>query len=565
MGFVTNAGFVEGNAMDGLRKCLTEEFSSIYVFHLRGNARTSGEQRRKEKDNVFGQGTRTPIAISLFVKNPHAAKHGQIFFHDIGDYLSQQEKLDRIKGFTSIQGIKKENGWVDITPDKHHDWLGQRDDSFSAFICLGDKKDKNSTSIFETYSLGVSTNRDTWVYNFSNKDLVNTLQRTISFYNNEVARYSKSCVALSKDKRPNIDKFVDNDNSQISWTVNLKKDVINGKVSSYQKEKLTKGLYRPFTKNWFYFDRQWVERVLQVPRIFPDRTTANFVILINSKYSGHGFVALISNTLPDLHSNGDSQCFPLYLYDTDDDSKKSAGDDLFSAPRLRSGTEYRDPDIRDSEAARSPSGVEAKRRDAITDAGLAHFQKAYPGEKITKEDLFYYIYGLLHSPVYREKYADNLSKELPRIPAVKKAEDFWAFSKSGRALADLHINYEKVKMYPVKIVTSTALTEKHYRVEKMKFKSKDDKSTIIYNEYITVADIPLEAYEYVVNGKSAIEWIVERYCVSTHKDSGIVNDANLWATETEKNPKYILELLQRVITVSLETMKIVKELPGLEV
>ena len=209
------------------------------------------------------------------------------------------------------------------------------------------------------------------------------------------------------------------------------------------------------------------------------------------------------------------------------------------------------------------------RRHAITDAGLQHFQLAYPGEYITKEDLFYYIYGLLHSEDYRTRYADNLSKELPRIPAVKKYADFMAFSEAGRKLADLHVNYEKVNPYPVQIEGGRLLLNgfaaADYRVEQMRFSNKKDKSRVVYNHKITMVDIPLEAYEYVVNGKSALEWVMERQAVTAHKESGIMNDANLWATETMNDPAYPLKLFQRVITVSLETMKIVRALPRLEI
>lgn len=276
-----------------------------------------------------------------------------------------------------------------------------------------------------------------------------------------------------------------------------------------------------------------------MPRIFPDITATNLVICVTGRGSSICFSALISNTLPDLENISKSQCFPLYLYDEPDAGKS---DDLFgSAP------------------------TERTRRDAITKEGLAHFQAAYPGEKITREDLFYYVYGLLHSPDYRERYADNLSKELPRIPCVKAASDFWAFSKAGRALAELHLNYETITPYPCQVVIKGKLEAEHYRVEKMKYNSRDDKTELIYNDFITLKGIPLEAYEYIVNGKPALDWVVERQRVKEDKDSGIVNDANDWATETMGNSKYPLELFQRVITVSLETMKIIKSLPALAI
>ena len=610
MGFITNAGFIEGNAMDGLRKCLAEEFTNIYVFHLRGNARTSGEQRRKEKDNVFGQGTRTPIAITLFVKNPNSKKKGQIYFHDIGDYLTQKEKLDRIRDYKSIQGITERKGWTTITPDAHNDWINQRDDSFGEFISLGDKKDKSSVVLFENYSRGLETNRDAWCYNSSSKVLATNIQNMIDFYNQEVERYQKACKGKSKEQFPKVDDFINNDPTKISWHRGLKSDVAKNKKFTFQKQDIVSSVYRPFQKQWVYFNRNVNAYVNKLPQIFPNPNSENRVMYLNgSGNSGKDFSVLMVDVIPDLnmqHSGG--QGFPLYLYDdanaanAADGRDRSNSDDadngLFatksddvghlgvetglkpvSTSTLDNSTDVKNPSTAQS-LSEKPSSTNSpltiKKRHALTNAGLSHFQNAYPNETITKEDIFYYIYGLLHSPTYREKYADNLSKELPRIPCVKRVEDFWAFSKAGRKLADIHCNYENAELYPVTVetglkpVSTTKMSdEKLYHVTQMKYISTDvgtgrDLSlhrSLRYNEFITITDIPSEAFEYIVNGKPALDWIVERYSVSTHKESGIVNDANLWGIETAKNPKYPLELFQRVITVSLETMEIVKGLP----
>lgn len=540
IGFVTNAGFVEANTADGLRKCLVEEFSSIHVFHLRGNARTQGEQRRKEKDNVFGMGSRAPIAISFLVKNP-ASEQGKIFFHDIGDYLTREEKLQLIVDFNSVAGIADTAGWQAINPDEHGDWLKQRDGAFDEFISMGDKDGVEAKVLFENYSNGLKTQRDTWCYNASKFALSSNMEKMISFYNFEADRLSQNYPTLDRKGRDGIiDNFINTDSSKISWTRALKQDLAKDRRYSYEQNNIILSLYRPFTKQWLYYNRRFNEMVYQMPRIFPDASAENLMICVNGR-GAKAFTSLITNAIFDLNSlEAGAQCFPLFLYNDDDESLRS--DDLFSIPDI--------PKIR-------------KRRDAITKEGLAHFQGAYPGEKITREDIFYYVYGLLHSPDYREQYADNLSKELPRIPCVKTAADFWAFSKAGRALADLHLNYESVEPYPCEVVAKGTLTAESYRVGKMKYKSKDDKTILVYNDFITLKGIPLEAYEYVVNGKPALDWVVERQCVKTDKDSGIVNDANDWATETMGNPKYPLELFQRVVTVSLETMKIVRSLPTL--
>ena len=539
IGFVTNASWLEANTADGLRKCLAEEFSNVYVFHLRGNARTSGEQRRKEKDNVFGMGSRAPIAISMLVKNPQAAEQGRIYFHDIGDYLSREEKLEKIADFANLSGVAAQDEWKEIVPDEHGDWLKQRDDSFSAHIVLGDKKNEK-LAIFQIYSNGVKTNRDNWVYNYSKRHLTANIKTTIDFYNSERLRYSNSCSSAENGTSPVVEEFISFNEEKISWSRSLREGVQRGRSISYVDHALAKSVYRPFIKSNIYFHRSLINDVALIPKIFPEDNSKNLSITVTSK-GARNFSAFIVELIPDLNiMEAGSQCFPLYFYD---EPAQASKDNLFS------------------------ESIEAsvRRRDAITDAGLEHFAHAYPGEAISKQDLFYYVYGILHSPDYRERYADNLSKELPRIPRVKTATDFWAFSQSGRALADLHLNYETVEPYPLTVDAKGPLTDADYRVEKMRFAKKGDKTTVIYNGKITLKSIPEIAWDYVVNGKAALDWVMERQSVKIDKDSGIVNDANDWAIETMGNPKYPLELFQRVVTVSLDTQKIVASLPKLAI
>jgi predicted helicase len=543
IGFVTNGGYIDTNSADGLRKCLADEFSSLYFFHLRGNARTSGEQRRKEKDNVFGQGTRTPILIAVLVKNPNAKQHGQIYFHDIGDYLSREEKLEKISDLASINGITAINGWTTITPDAHNDWLNQRDDSFSEFIVIGDKK-KNS-GIFNKFSSGVGTNRDAWCYNFSYSTLKQKMFDMKNFYNNELEKIIHSGLHDIKE----ITSCLNLDPEKISWSADLINSISKHKRADFNKFAFRVSLYRPFTKQNLYFDSfvNWSQYLM--PLFFPKDTLDNLVIVTTGAGEKVGFSVLLTNVIPNRHSVSSSQCFPLYLYE--ENSVESNETDLFN------------------QAESNTTDGKYTRKDAISDAGLKHFQDAYPNETFSKEDIFYYVYGLLHSEDYRSRYADNLSKELPRIPCVKKAEDFWVFSKAGRDLAHWHLNYETVEPYKAKLdlggKSLKQLEDKDFYVTKMKFPKKDQKDTVVYNNAITIREIPLEAYDYVVNGKSALEWVMERQGVSTHKDSGIVNDANDWAIETMGDAKYPLELFLRVITVSLETMKIVKSLPRLDI
>jgi predicted helicase len=384
----------------------------------------------------------------------------------------------------------------------------------------------------------------------------------IDFYNQEVDRYKTACIGLTKDKYPDVSEFIDNDSAKISWTRAIKADLGRFTHREYLACSLISGTYRPYTKQWMYFSRHFNEMVYQMPRIFPNPSADNLVICVSGVGARSGFSALMMNHISSLDTIEKGQCFPLYLYE-----KNSACDESNKASDVQNDM-FLQAEAKIAEDADNDYTI----KDGITDAGLAHFQAAYPGEVITKEDIFYYIYGLLHSEDYKKSYADNLTKELPRIPCVKKASDFWAFSKAGRNLAELHINYETEQPYPVNFAGGALFmndfTDKDYRVEQMKFGKSGkatDKTTVIYNHKITMSNIPLEAYDYVVNGKPALEWVMERQAVTTHKDSGIVNDANLWATETMHDAAYPLKLFQRVITVSLETMKIVKALPRLDI
>ncbi|ODT75598.1 MAG: hypothetical protein ABS76_33850 [Pelagibacterium sp. SCN 64-44] len=545
LAYVTNGGWVEANTADGMRKSLADEFSSIFVFHLRGNQRTSGETSRREGGKIFGGGSRAPIVITLFIKNPEATERGKIFFHDIGDYLNREEKLQRIEAFGSLKGLADADGWKEIAPDEHGDWLKQRDAGFANFMAIGDKRSGEPT-VFANYSAGVKTQRDAWCFNASRSALEKNIDRTAGYFNERLAEWQ---TAKLNSPSTSPGPYIAENPAEISWSAGLKADFARERPLDPRAGEFVSSSYRPFFKEWLYYSRRLNERVYQMPQIFPDAGARNRVITLSGTGGRAGLSVLMVDVIPALHvaAMDGSQCFPLKLYE----QVQSDNGGLFAG-----------------EAARIET------RDGVTDDALAHFRAAWPGEQVSKEDLFYYIYGLLHSPDYRQRYADNLLKELPRIPALKKAEDYRAFRDAGRKLADLHVNYESVEPYPVTIrqgdlrLANVADPESFYRVTKMKFggtgKTKD-RSTVLYNDRITMQDIPLEAYDYVVNGKPALEWVMERQGVREDKDSGIVNDANRYAIETVGNPAYPLELFQRVITVSLETMKVVNGLPVLDV
>ena len=539
--FISNGAWIDGNSHDGFRASLEKEFDKIYVFNLRGNARTSGELRKREGDGIFGMGSRTPIAITLLVRYPEAQRSDkcQIFYHDIGDYLNREEKLRKITQAQSYRGLD----WTLITPNEKHDWINQRDGLFDTLLPLAPEKkfDAKAKSVFSTYSNGLKTNRDAWVTNSSEKELLYNLDRAIKFYNGEVKRYQQA--AQNSSEPIVVSSFIDLNPTKFSWDRAQKdNDLPKGILYQLDEGAIYSTHYRPFFKQKTYFNRQLNNCVYQLPKLFPTPHHKNLVICVSGVGVTKDFSAIITNYLPDLELIGKSQCFPLYWYD---ENKCEQEVSLFGTTNEERWTQ----------------------RDGITDWCLQEVRSRFAGAKsITKEDIFYYVYGLLHSPHYRERFADDLRKALPRIPIVERAEEFIAFSKAGRELAHLHLHYEdfanEAGVEVVETDYSAADEFAFYAVEKMRFAPKDERHTVIVNPHIAIHNIPTEAYDYVVNGKSAIEWVMDRYAVTTHKDSGIKNDPNLWAREQGK-PRYILDLLLSIIHVSLETHRIVEKLPEL--
>jgi len=537
IGFVTNASFIDSNTTDGLRKCLEKEFSEIYCFNLKGNQRTSGEQSRKEGGKIFGEGSRTPVAITLFVKNPSLSGPCSIHYHDIGDYLSREQKLKIISEKASIKDIP----WTEIHPNKAGDWINQRSGDFEKLVPLGNKNDRSAKTIFELYSLGVATNRDSWVYNFSRERLTQNMRSMIDFYNQQARDFAAKGLGKSASVK-DVESFIDTDPKKISWSHNLKQDLLKEKSHPFDEKSIIEGMYRPFCKQWMYFDRNFNERVYQIPRIFPKPGLVNKVISVMGIGANKEFSVLMTDFLPDLELVSKGQCFPLYRYE----QIKVSGIERYIQENKDQKTEFR-------------------RQDAISDQALEYFRSS-ASDDISKEDIFYYVYGILHSPDFQAKYKSDLAKSLPRVPKPLGPGMFWAFSDAGRDLAHLHLDYESVDPWPLEEKTDgmivRMLPKEFYRVEKMRFGKgsdwKPDKTLIVYNSHVTLSGIPLETYEYVINGKSAIEWILDRYQISINKDSGIKNDPNEWSND----PRYILDLLKRIVRVSVETMKIVNGLPS---
>ena len=526
LAFVTNGSYIDNNSMTGFRQSLMGEYDTIYCFNLRGNARTSGVQRQKEKGNVFGGGTRTPIAIIILVKkkNRPAGQQATLHYHDIGDYLSREQKLEIIQQFGDISSIP----WQQLTPDEHGDWLNHRTSGYEKFLPIGDKASKgkpDTKALFTLFSNGVKTNRDPWCYNYSCNQLSEIMREQVTEFNHYTDEYAVKGNGISAED------FVDDGVCKVKWTRSLRNDMVRGKKAWFDSGALRPAIYRPFSRQQLYFQPQFNEAAGLNYKFFPSQQHKNLVIQLTGNGSSKPFSCLVTATLPDYEVISKGQCFPLYWYE-----ERNA-----DTPMLDLGMEAEAGDY--------------KRNDGISNFGLKQFRSAYGDPKIGKEDIFYYVYGLLHSTEYRTRFENDLKKELPRIPFAK---DFRAFSKAGRKLAELHLNYETIEPWPVK-------EESHgnFRVTKMRFPKKGIRHTIIYNDSCTLSEIPEEAYEYIVNGKSAIEWLMERYAVTIDKDSGIVNDPNDWCEE-QGDPRYIVDLVKRVIRVSIETMEIVKSLPPLE-
>jgi len=530
--FVSNGAWLDGNSTAGFRISIEKEFSSIYVFNLRGNQRTSGELSRKEGGKIFGSGSRTPIAITILVKNPDIkTEKATIHYHDVGEYLTREEKLKIVSGFKSF--INEQLHLKILQPNEQGDWLTMRNDTFQNFISLDPEKKLNlkSNSFFVINSNGVVTARDNWVYNSSKKKLIENVKSMISFYNSQVDGFKKE---KELNKKIDINSFISNDETKIKWVQNLIKDAGNGILHTYDESSIRQSSYRPFYKQNLYFNKSLNWSRYLMPSIFPTEKYENFIICVSGIGASKGYTALITSSIPNLHYLDTMQSFPLYYYEENNSIQKGFFDDVDESDYIR--------------------------RDAISDFIFERAKKLY-GKNITKVDLFYYVYGFLHSKQYKETFSSDLKKMLPRLPLLEDVKDFWVFSKAGRKLAELHLNYETVA--PYENVKVTGDNENYYIVEKLRFPKKDQKDTIIYNSKITISNIPVQAYEYVVNGKSAIELIMERYQVSTHKESGIINNPNDWATETGK-PRYILDLLLSIINVSVQTVEIVNSLPNVK-
>ena len=530
--FVTNGSWIEGNVDSGVRACLAEEFTSVHVVNLRGNQRTQGERSRREGGKVFGQGSRAPVAITILVRNPDRESEGcRILYHDIGDYLKREDKLGILREAGSIAGIAGaggEAGWREIAPDEHHDWVGQRDGAFQDLYPVGTKEAKAGRSdeaVFGLYSSGYKTSRDAYTYNFSRSSCGENARAMVRDYMGAM---------VLRERRPeySVEKAAAEHSAGVRWDASLKENLERSKRVQYSTERIRSTQYRPFVRTNCYIDYVLANRKYQQDRIFPLGGQANRAICVPGVGAVKGFSALVVDRMPDLEVVSKSQCFPRYRYEKPDTQQ---GDLLLSEPELT-------------------------RVDNIPDAALRRFRIEYRDRSITKDDIFDYVYGVLHSPHYRDRFVNDLAKGLPRIPF---APDLRAFAKAGAALAALHLRYEDedFPMYPLEIKSGTgrALRPDDYRLgtRPMRFTDKKRRDTLIVNERVSLTGIPPEAHRYVVNGRTPLEWLIFYYYRRTDRRSGIVNDANGWFAE----PRDLVPAIRRIVHVSVETAKIVERLP----
>jgi len=501
--YVTNNSFLDGRGFDGMRYHLTKNFSEIYHINLKGNARTSGEARKREAGNIFDDKIRVSIGISFFIKKKNK-KVCNINIYSVDDFLKSHQK----KEFLEIKNSYEKIQFQKIKPDTNNNWLNDNIDfNFNTYIALGDKN--TNKSIFYMYSLGICSNNDSFMYNSNKSTLIKVVNQMVTEYKNSYLLW------LAKNQLDELDKFLKIDETKLKWIRRTKRSLLRGIKIDYNFNKIRFSLYRPYFKQFYYFERYFCEEIYQQKKILPieKKELENKIICLMAPGCNKKFYTIITNIIPDLHLTGDTQCFPFYIYDEDG----------------------------------------SNRRDNITDWSLREYRKHYKDESISKRDIFYYVYGLLHHHGYRKKYAANLRRELPHLPF---APDFWTFSGAGKQLGDLHINYEQQVEYPLDMLENED-KPLNWRVEKMRLSK--DKTYIIYNDFLTLGGIPEETFKYRLGNRSALEWIIEQYRIKTDPRSGITNDPN-----REDDPEYIVRLVKQIVTVSLETVKIVTSLPVFE-
>lgn len=535
--FVSNGGWIDGNTGDGVRLSMAEDFSDLYIFNLRGNQRTAGEQSRKEGGKVFGSGSRSTVAITIGIKDP--TKPGfHLHYRDVGDYLTTEEKLGIVDS-SSIDMIE----WQSIEPNKEGDWLNQRSEEFETWPIIGEKKG-DSTRIFAIFSGGLKTNRDAWAYQFSKKQLVHQVAASMAIFN----------------KASDENSF---DQKKIKWSSKFDALKRRGVQMDFGRGSVRLAQYRPYSKSYLYYSSEYNDRRGQMPSVFPSSEHQNIGFYLPAASSAsREFNAIASILIPDLSlsGSGSGQFFPRFTWAP----AESEDGGLFGA-----GNE-----VKQSEASVYGQIGEAVdgyvRVDNITDE-IRQIYRDTLGSDVSGDDIFHFVYGKLHDPAYRTQYAADLKKMLPHIETPSSRAEFDKFAAAGKELMELHVDYESVEPWPLDIQVMGDETDREtWRVHKMKWAKRKDPETgknvndvtkLIYNKQVTISGIPAEADQYMLGSRSALAWLIDRYQVKKDKASGIVNDPNDWADEVD-NPRYIVDLIGKVTRVAMETVRIVD---GLEI
>ena len=522
--FVSNGGWIDSTGLGvGIRRSIVDQYSTLWVFNLRGNMRKANW--RQEGGQVFGAGSQATVAVLIAVKNPQKTGQATVHYREIGEYLTREEKLAVV-----AQARLTDPEWEVLHPNPAGDWIDQRSESFMEYIPLGEKRRQSGVVVFDLHSRGLGTGRDPWCVGFSHSRVAENMKSMIRKYNTQLAHPDD----------------LDMDPKAISWTTNLISAARRGVEGRFSQDRLRETLYRPFTRQVVYFDKQFNAEVSLTPRLFPTPAHQNLAIYQVGSGSAVPFSVIMTDLLPNLHVTG-----------------AGSGGQLFARWTYRLAQDIDQLEL-DSSADVDDWGY--IREDNITDRALALMQSATSNSGIVKDDVFYYVYALMHSVPYREKYVSDLKKMLPRIPLPSSAGQFAKFVDAGRRLSDLHVHYELAHPYPLDEVVTGPLNDGSSgqpRVAKMRWRSRNDHSAIVYNSYLTLAGIPDEAHEYRLGSRTALDWLIDRYQVTTDKKSGIVNDPNVWAIEHNES-RYIVDLIKRVTTISVETVRIVKSLPELD-
>ncbi len=526
--FVTNGSWLDSNAASGVRACLAEEFTSIHVLNLRGNQRTQGERSRKEGGKVFGSGSRAPVAITLLVKNPAVEYKGcRILYRDIGDYLSRENKLRMLSDWSSIASIEN---WEKITPDRHHDWIDQRDETFSALYPLCSKEVKagrSGNAVFQLFSNGYQTGRDSYTYSFGHDDCAKNAKAMICNYQGALNKLKQS-----RDATLNIKNIVSHYSSNLLWDEDLKRNLRQRKEVVYSLRRVWKVQYRPFVKQYCYIDYVLAQRKSQQDSIFPTHNAKNCAICVPGIGSTKPFSILVVDKMPDRGFVSAAQCFPRYRFEHS----------------IVSGNQRNLPGI-------TPPRSQTGGMDNITDTALHIFRDHYNDQGISKDHIFDYVYGILHAPAYRERFANSLVKELPRIPL---ATDFHAFADAGHRLVELHLGYETCSEFPLQLNLTNNQNLDDFRIGMKAMRFKDTEKTVLcIDDQVHLKGIPQEAHQYQVNGRTPIEWFIDRYRIVQDRQSGIINDPNGWFNNLDD----LISAFRRIVFVSVETVNIVASLP----